>query len=51
MLYGGGKVGQEFYLQLRQTKYCVVIAWVDQTFDSYEVNKPFLLGTKTETLI
>jgi glycosyltransferase involved in cell wall biosynthesis len=30
ILYGAGKVGQEFFSQIRKTKYCHVVAWVDR---------------------
>lgn len=41
ILYGDGKVGKEFYLQLHQNEYCFVEAWVDQAFDYYETAEPF----------
>ena len=41
VLYGGGAVGKEYYLQIHETKWCEVIAWVDKAFDAYEVKKPF----------
>ena len=41
ILYGEGKVGREFYLQLHYNKYCVVEAWVDKVFDHFETDKPF----------
>lgn len=41
ILYGEGKVGKEFYLQLHYNQYCVVEAWVDKAFDIFGVNRPF----------
>ena len=40
-LYGGGRVGKDFFLQLHETKYCEVVAWVDRSYENYEVSKPF----------
>ncbi len=41
VLYGEGNVGKDFFLQLYETKYCNVVAWVDKVFDGYELSKPF----------
>ena len=41
ILYGDGKVGKEFYMQLHQSEYCFVEAWVDKAFDYYETAEPF----------
>lgn len=41
ILYGDGKVGKEFYLQLHQNEYCFIEAWVDKAFDYYETAAPF----------
>lgn len=41
ILYGEGKVGREFYLQLHYNKYCSVEAWVDKAFDIFDVKYPF----------
>lgn len=41
ILYGDGKVGKEFYMQLHQNEYCFVEAWVDKAFDYYETAEPF----------
>ena len=41
ILYGEGKVGKEFYLQLHYNKYCTVEAWVDKAFEIFDVKSPF----------
>lgn len=33
ILYGAGKVGQKFYNQIKKSKYCNIIGWVDQRAD------------------
>ena len=48
ILYGEGKVGREFYLQLHFNKYCAVEAWVDKAFDIYDIKKPF---DKTDNIL
>lgn len=40
VLYGAGKCGLSFYVQLRMNGYCNVLAWVDKRFDS-DVKPPF----------
>lgn len=40
ILYGAGNCGLEFYIQLKMSKYCDVVAWVDIKF-AETVNKPF----------
>lgn len=42
ILYGAGMVGKEFYLQIKYSKYCKMIAWSDQKFDSYALQPPFV---------
>jgi len=36
ILYGAGDIGQSFYKQLENTKYCNVVLWVDRDFNRYE---------------
>ena len=40
ILYGAGNCGLEFYIQLKMSNYCEVVAWVDKKFDE-SANKPF----------
>ena len=42
IIYGAGEVGKDFYLQLNMLdNYYDIKAWVDKSFDDYEVNAPF----------
>ena len=41
VLVGGGAVGKEFFIQVHETNWCEVIAWVDKAFDAYELERPF----------
>lgn len=41
VLYGGGVVGKEYYLQIHETDWCEVIAWIDKSFEAYDVQSPF----------
>ncbi len=34
VLYGGGNVGQQYYLQIKATNYCNIIAWIDKDYDN-----------------
>lgn len=34
-LYGAGKVGQDFFIQILQSKYCVLSVWIDKNFQAY----------------
>lgn len=36
VIYGAGDVGQDFYRQLSESRYCKVIGWVDQNYKRYE---------------
>lgn len=35
VLYGAGRVGEDFYKLLRMTKYCQIVAWVDKSAPLY----------------
>ena len=35
VLFGAGDVGRDLYIQLKQTKWCKVIAWVDSAYEKY----------------
>lgn len=41
VLYGAGALGKEFYMQIRDTKWCEIVAWVDQRFKGYKLKYPF----------
>ena len=41
VLYGAGKLGKEFYMQLRDTKWCSVLAWIDRDYGGYDIKPPF----------
>ena len=36
VLYGAGDVGQAYYMQIKYTGYCKVVAWVDQDAELYK---------------
>lgn len=36
IIYGGGKVGQAFYKQIKKSRYCDLAAWVDRSVREYE---------------
>lgn len=41
VLYGAGALGKEFYMQLKDTNWCKILAWVDKRFEGYELSYPF----------
>ena len=41
VLYGAGKVGKDFYFQLRDTNWVELLAWVDKGFYDYQLKYPF----------
>ena len=41
ILYGAGNVGKDFYLQIRYSGYCTIVAWVDRKFDAISPKAPF----------
>ncbi len=36
IIYGAGRVGHEYYEQIKQLKYSQIVLWVDKNFDKYE---------------
>ena len=48
ILYGAGKIGKDFYVQLNifknnvnEREYCRIEAWVDKSFDGIDLHSPF----------
>lgn len=39
ILYGAGNIGQDYYIQIRETGYCELVAWVDRQFEKYSENE------------
>ena len=33
VLYGAGKVGQDYYHQILETRYCIIVLWMDKKFE------------------
>lgn len=42
VIYGAGKVGEEFFSQIKQTNYCNITAWVDKRFSEFDDD--YLIG-------
>lgn len=38
ILYGAGKVGQDYYRQISESHYCKVVLWMDKKFESQKGN-------------
>lgn len=46
VLFGAGDVGRDLYIQLRQTKWCKLVAWIDSASEKYR-HKGFPVDDKT----
>ncbi|MBE5843391.1 MAG: methyltransferase domain-containing protein [Butyrivibrio sp.] len=47
-LYGAGRCGKDFYLQVYYSNYCNIACWTDKTFDGYDVEYPFVHTNEIE---